>query len=61
VYQLEGEVCKRIVLEALDMGYRLIDTAQVSEVCELGSPGFELRVKAVVCVVDSDRGTVRRC
>lgn len=30
VYQLEGEECKELVLQALKMGYRLIDTAQVS-------------------------------
>jgi diketogulonate reductase-like aldo/keto reductase len=30
VYQLEGEECKDLVLQALKMGYRLIDTAQVS-------------------------------
>jgi hypothetical protein len=30
VYQLEGEKCKDLVLQALKMGYRLIDTAQVS-------------------------------
>jgi hypothetical protein len=30
VYQLEGEECKDLVLQALQLGYRLIDTAQVS-------------------------------